>query len=134
MRRFGGMSRHFATARMRGHALAAVKNLHGGSSVTSFDLLADELIGRGIVVAFHLHVVVQSDANLLPLREHIRVERQACQRGPIEFLVQLRASAGQLAEWFLIQLGHQFPDRFVQLPQAEELTLPQHGHHPTLGK
>ena len=86
------------------------------------------------MVAFHFYVVVQTDADLLPLYEYVGLGRQACQRRPIQFLVQLHASAGQLAEWFLIQLGHQFPDRFVQLAQAEELTLSQYGHHPTLGE
>ena len=83
-------------------------------------------------MTFHLHVVVQADADLLPLREYVGMRRQAGQRGPIELLIQLRARAGQFPERSPIQLVDQFPNRFVQLPHTEELTLPQCGHHPTL--
>jgi hypothetical protein len=99
---------------------------------SGFNLLANQLIGCGIVVAFHLHVVVQADPDLLPLREHVGMRRQAGQRGPIEFLIQLRTRAGQFPERPPIQFVDQFPNRFVQLPQTEKLTLPEYRHHPTL--
>jgi hypothetical protein len=113
---------------MGGHTFAAVQNLHDRCRVGSFHLLANELIGCGIVVAFHLYVIVQADPDFLPLREHVGVRRQASQRGPIELLIPLRTRAGQFPERSPIQFVDQFPNRFVQLPQTEKLTLPEYGH------
>src|SRR4029453_7036373 len=50
--------------------------LHHGGGVTGLHLLADKLIRRGVVMAFHVHVIVQSDPDLLPLREHVGLAGQ----------------------------------------------------------
>ena len=47
---------------MTGHALAAVKDLHGGAGDLRFHLRLRELVGHAVPVMVDLHVIVDIDA------------------------------------------------------------------------
>ena len=62
-----GVSAPYEGAQVRGHPCSFVEYLHGVGGEADLDLGAQQLIGHGVVVPVHLHVVVDADPGLLPL-------------------------------------------------------------------
>ena len=64
-------------AQMRGDALALVEDLDGARGQARLDLLADEAVRHGVVVALDVDVVVERDAAQAPLGVDVGLGRQA---------------------------------------------------------
>jgi hypothetical protein len=52
---------------MAGHAFVLVEEFHDLRTQTHVELLLDQRIGHGVVVAFDVHVVVNMDPSVFPL-------------------------------------------------------------------
>ena len=52
---------------MAGHAFALVEEFHHLGTQTHVELLLDQRIGHGVVVAFDFHVVINIDPGVFPL-------------------------------------------------------------------
>src|ERR1700676_4592209 len=57
-----------AAARVTGYALALIEDLHRPTRAADFDLLADKLIRRAVVMTIKFDVIIQIHARLVPLR------------------------------------------------------------------
>ena len=69
---------------MRRHPRSFVEDLHGVGGEAHLDLDAQELIGHGVVVPVHLHVVVDADPGFLPLLVLVGPGGQGPEGGPVE--------------------------------------------------
>ncbi len=74
--RYGGMPPGRVVTPMTGDAFAVMEALDGRGSEPHVELTLDEVVGHGVVMAFHLDVIVDVDAGLLPFGELVRRDRQ----------------------------------------------------------
>ena len=88
---------------MAGHAFALVEEFHDLRTQTYVELLLDQRIGHGVVVAFDFHVVINIDAGVFPLGIFIGLGGQRAEGGTVERLKQLLAGAGEFLEGTGIQ-------------------------------
>ena len=117
---------------MTGHALALIEDLYRVARAADVNLLAHQLIRRAVVVLVHLNVVIKIDARPLPLRIFESRSRQRLQSRSVDQVIEFGSRSSHLAKRPLIELDDQFKDGFVQLCQAEELSLTQGRQHPPL--
>ena len=85
MRRDRGVPVGVVIACMRSHPFAGMKDFHGGRGEPGFQLLARQLVGNTVIMAVHLHVVIDRGADGLPIRHSVGLDRQGLQGRAIEF-------------------------------------------------
>ena len=115
-----GVSSPHEGAQVRGHPRALVEDLHGVGGEADLDLGAQELIGHGVIVPVHLHVVVDADPRLLPLLVLVGPGRQGLEGGLIEREKERFPAALQPLEGAAIVLRQKLSERLVQLPQGKK--------------
>ena len=90
-------------ARMRGHALAGMKDFDRCRREARLQLLAGQLIGNAVIMTIDLDVIIDRGAHRFPLRHGVTRGRQSLQGRPIEDFKQGCARALTLAERTVIQ-------------------------------
>ena len=69
---------------MAGHPLALVEDFDDLRTEAHLELLLDQAIGDGVVVPLHFHVVVDVDADQLPLGIFIGLGRERSEGGTVK--------------------------------------------------
>ena len=72
---------------MAGNASALVEDFNGLCGQTDVHLLFDKLIGDGVVMPFHLDVVIDMDPGFFPLCVYIGLSGKGFEGGSIQGLV-----------------------------------------------
>jgi|SRR6516225_7910498 len=119
-------------ARVRSHALAAVKDLQGRQGRPDLDHLSGEHVSHAVVVALELDVIVDVDPRRGPLVKLVTLGGQRLQSGPVKFLKEAGPATWALAEGALVQSLQALPNSGVEFRQAEEAPMAQGGDNPTL--
>ena len=73
---------------MAGNASTLVEDFNGLCGQPDLHLFFDQLIGYGIVMPFHLDVVIDMDPSLFPLCVDIGLSGKGFERGSIQGLVE----------------------------------------------
>ncbi len=81
-----------------------MEDLHRGGGETSFELLASQLVRDAVIMAVHLHVVIDRGADGFPMGQHVALGRQRLQSRAIEFGKQARTRALTLPERPVVEL------------------------------
>ena len=92
---------------MAGHAFPLVEEFHDLRTQTHVELLLDQRIGHGVVVAFDFHVVINIDPGVFPLGIFIGLRWQGPEGGTVERLKQTLAGAREFFEGTGIQGWHE---------------------------
>ena len=118
---------------MGGDPLALGENLHGPRGEPDLDLLLREAVGHAVIMPVDIDVIIDADAANAPFGEHIRLDRQRFEWGPVEFFEQLAPRHAEPADRpFIVDPDQQFTDRPVQLRQAVETLVAQAAENPAL--
>ena len=136
VRHVGGLRGVLAAApvpTMRGDAPALEKQFDRGGAEADLDPLVHELVGDAVVVALDEDVVVDVHAGVAPLGEFVPARRKRAQQRTIELLEQRAARDTELAHRARVERREQFANGDVQLREAEEAAVAQHGQDPALG-
>ena len=79
-----------------------------------------------------LDVIIDVDAGFFPLCKAETVRRQWLQSGSIQCFEEFGAGRVEFPKLPVIQFDQKFLNRFIQLDQAEEGSVPQHRKNPAL--
>lgn len=104
-----------ARARMRGHACAAMEDLHRLRQHAHFHCLPSHLIGHAVEVVPHLHVMIRVHFGFAPYGLIVGLGWQRPQRGQIEFDKQGPTRTGAFLERPVIELVEQLTNQSVGL-------------------
>ena len=115
---------------MRGDACAAMEDLDGARRDAHPHLLAQQLVGRRVVVLLDLDVIVEPELALLPFGVDESAHRELLERRPLQFLQQRLAARAQVPRDAGIEGGDLDGDGPIQLGKREELPLPELGDDP----
>ena len=136
VRHVGGLGGVLATApasAMRGDAPAFEKQFDRGGAEADLDPLVHELVGDAVVVVLDEDVVVDVHAGVAPLGEFVPTGREWAEPRTIELLEQRAAGDAELPHRARVERREQFANGGVQLREAEEAAVAQHGQDPALG-
>jgi hypothetical protein len=115
-------------------ALAAVEDLDGGRGQARVDVLVQERVGDGVVMAVELDVIVDVDAGAdLPVAVDEGLGRQRAERGLIEPLEELAAAGAVEPHRPGVEIGEQLGDPRVERGEGEEGLVPEAREDPPLG-
>ena len=118
---------------VRGDPPALEKDLDDGGGEADLDALMQELIGDAVVVVVDGDVVVDVDAGVEPVGELVAGRRQRAQQRTVELLEERATRDTELAHGSCVERCEPLPDRGVELGEAEEAAVPEHGEDPPLG-
>jgi hypothetical protein len=117
---------------MAGHPCALVEELHHLGTQAHVELLPDQHGGHGVVVAFDVHVGVNIDPGMFPLRICIGGAGERAEGGPVECLKQLLAGTGELFAGTGIQGQPEGSEGGIDLREGEKGVVPESGQQPAL--
>ena len=84
-------------------------------------------------MAVDIDVIIDADAADAPFGEHVGLDRQGLERGPVEFFEQLAPRHAEPPDRPLfVEPDQQFTDGLVQLRQAVEAPVAQAAENPAL--
>ena len=106
---------------MTGHAFALVEEFHHVRTETHVELLLDQRIGYGVVVAVDFHMVVNIDPGKFPLGIFIGLDGERAEGGTVERLKQLLAGAGEFFEGTGIQGQQEGSEGGIDFSEREEV-------------
>ncbi len=96
------------------------------------NLLAQQLVGHGVMAPVDLDMVVEPDRALLPLRIDVRGCGQGFERRPLQVIKELPAAGAEMPRDAIVEPIDQRADRRVQFGQREEPPVAQPRHDPAL--
>ena len=115
-------------------ALAAVEDLDGGRGQARVDVLVQERVGDGVVMAVKLDVVVDVDAGPnLPVAIDEGLGGQRAERGLIQPLEELAAAGAVEPHRPRVEIREQLGDPRVEGGEREEGLVPEAGEDPPRG-
>ena len=114
-------------AHMRRNPLAAVEQFDRARGDARPDLLAQQAMGRRVVVLVDLDVVVEPDPAFLPRGEDVGLGRQRLERRAVQLLEERTAARPEMPRHAVIELRDQLGDGGVQRRQREEAPIAQLG-------
>jgi hypothetical protein len=117
---------------MAGHAFPLMEEFHDLRTPTDVELLLDQRIGDGGVVAFDVHVVVNIDPGVFPLGIFIGLDGERSEGGTVKCLKKLLAGAREFFAGTGIQGQQEGREGGIDLRQGEEGVVPEPGQHPAL--
>ena len=120
------------SAQVTGDALPAVEELDGALGVSGVELVPDEGVGDGVVVALEFDVIVDVHADLFPLGEDVGLGAQRPQRRAVDGLEGAASRAGEFSERTRIEPFEPFGDGAVEFAEGEECAVSQRGEDPSL--
>lgn len=120
------------TAQVAGDAAAAMEALDRGGAKAHIQLMSDERMRHAVIMPINFHVVIDAGLGRFPLGVLIRAGRQWFQCRRIDRLERRAARARQFLECPVIEVRQQFPDRRIELGQAEEGATAQPRQNPAL--
>ena len=112
-------------AHMRRNPLAAVEQFDRARGDARPDLLAEQAMGRRVVVLVDLDVVVEPDPAFLPGGEDVGLGRQRLERRAVQLLEERAPACSEMPRHAVIELRDQFGDGGVQRRQREEAPIAQ---------
>jgi hypothetical protein len=116
---------------MDGDALALVEDLDAVGGQARLDLGAGEAVGDGVIVSVDVDVIVDADPAHAPLAVFVGLTRQRLERRVVDLLEQLAAGDAEPAQGLLlIELGHEFAERAVDVGKAIEGPAPEPAEQP----
>ena len=122
-----------ACAQMNGDALALMENLDSAGGQPRLDLGAGEAVGDRIIVGVDVDVIVDADPAHAPLAVFVRLAGQRLERRAIDLLEDLAAGDAEPAQGLaLVELGHEFAERGVDVGEAMKDPAPEPAQKPTL--
>jgi len=117
---------------MAGHAFPLVKKFHDLCTQTYVELLLDQRIGHGVVVAFDFHVVINVDPGVFPFSIFIGLRWQGPEGGTVERLKQTLTRAREFFERTGMQGWHEGLEGRIDLSEGEEGVVPEPRENPAL--
>src|SRR3989339_1669856 len=93
---YGGMPAPDLVAEMACYPLITIQAFHGCPGVADFQLLFYQGVGDGVVMPFHLHMIVEVDHSLFPVRHFIRCCREWFQCRLVPFGKKALSAAGEV--------------------------------------
>ena len=118
---------------MDGDALAFVEDLDAPGRHPRLDLSAGEAVGDGIIVGVDLDVIVDADSGQAPFAVFVSAVGQGLERRPVDLFEQLAAGDAEPTQGLaLVELGHEFAERGVDVGEAGEDPAPEPAQQPTL--
>jgi hypothetical protein len=117
---------------MASDACALVEEFHDLRTQPHIELLLDQRIGHGVVMAFDFDVIVNIDPGVFPLGICIGLGWESAEGGAVKRLTQLLTGAGEFFEGMGIQGQQEGREGGIDLREGEEGVVPEAGQHPAL--
>src|SRR5208337_1036832 len=114
-------------------ALAFEEDLDAAEGQARLDLGAGEAVGDGVIVRVDVDVIVDADPASAPLAVFVGLARQRLERRAVDLLEQLAAGDADPTKVLpVVELGHEFAERGVDVGETMEGSSPQAAEQPSL--
>ena len=127
-----GMAAFQVRAPVTGHAFALVQQFDHVEGEPHIELLFDQRIGHGGVMALDLDMVIDIDAGAFPLGVYIRVGGQGTQGRVVNGCKQAVSRPWQLLERARVESKQESCNRLIGLPQRKKGVVAKPSENPAL--
>ena len=128
----GGEAPFGVAARMEGHGIAFVEDLHHAFRSLDLHFLTPDGVCDAVVMFVKFNVVIDVDVRRFPYRKSVGFLRQWTQLWLVDLFEQLAARFAQMLHFAIVERFQQRLDGPVGFGNAEKGLVTQRGQHPAL--